>query len=227
MNNSYLNELQKLFEENRNPENAAPMKKYMRNLFDYFGIKKPERTILQKSFFKKNGYPSQDNLENVLKELWDQAEREYQYFAMSLLEKMMKKPDKKAIGLYEYLITHKSWWDTVDLLAVNVVGRYFLQYPDQIKPQTTKWMASTNMWLQRTCILFQLKYKENTDLLLLEQFISQLSGSTEFFINKAIGWSLREYSKTDATYVVNLAKTIELAPLSKRESLKWLNRKKM
>ena len=227
MQNTYLNELQTLFEENRNPGNAAPMKKYMRDLFDYFGIKKPERAILQKAFFKKNGYPSQANLGDILKELWSQPEREYQYFAMLLLEKMINEADKKTIYLYEYLITHKSWWDTVDFLAVNVVGRYFLQYPDQIKPQTTKWMASTNMWLQRTCILFQLKYKENTDLLLLEQFISQLSGSTEFFINKAIGWSLREYSKTNANYVVNLVKTIELAPLSKREALKWLNRNKI
>ena len=83
-------------------------------------------------------------------------------------------------------------------------------------------MTSGNMWLQRTCLLFQLHYKEETDKMLMDSIIMSLNTSKEFFIQKAIGWALREYSKTDAQAMINFVENNELAPLSKREALKWL-----
>lgn len=123
------------------------------------------------------------------------------------------------------MIVEKSWWDTIDFIAVNLVGPYFKQYPDQIPTVTQGWMASQNIWLQRTCILFQLKYKNNVDLVLLDGFIQQLKDSREFFIRKAIGWMLREYSKTDADFVIQYLKDNKLSGLSEREALKWLKNK--
>jgi 3-methyladenine DNA glycosylase AlkD len=83
-------------------------------------------------------------------------------------------------------------------------------------------MQSGNMWLQRTCLLFQLKYKSQTNTELLHQFINPLSGANEFFIRKAIGWILREYSKTDAAFVMAYVEKYPLSGLSQREALKWL-----
>ena len=88
-------------------------------------------------------------------------------------------------------------------------------------------MSSGNIWLQRTCLLFQLSYRSETDVDLLVKLIGELNGSKEFFINKAIGWILREYSKTDAEFVINYVDSIDLAPLSRREALKWLINKKI
>ncbi|MCD4732151.1 MAG: DNA alkylation repair protein, partial [Bacteroidales bacterium] len=201
------------------------MKKYMKGQYDYFGIKSPERREIMRDFLQKQGLPDLQNLNEIAKEFWQLPQREYQYVILEVLGKMAKKADKGRIDLYEYLVVNKSWWDTVDYSASNLVGVHFQKFPEQIQPYTEIWMDSGNMWLQRTSLLFQLKYKKVTDLELLTNYILRLQGSKEFFINKAIGWILREYSKTDAEWVIGFVKKNQLAPLSHREGLKWLNRK--
>lgn len=210
---------------NANPTNAAPMKKYMRDKFPYLGIKTPERTVLFKQFLADNGLPPVDEVEAIVLTLWDLPEREYHYLAVSLLDRMQKKLPPPSAQLMEQLITTKSWWDTVDTLAGGIVGSHFQRYPE-IKAQfLPKWRQSDNLWLRRTTILFQLGYKTNTDTGLLFDIICENLGSTEFFINKAIGWALREYSKTDKTAVLTFVSQTDLAPLSRREALKWLQNK--
>lgn len=98
-------------------------------------------------------------------------------------------------------------------------------FPDTTKQITGKWNNSKNIWLQRMSILFQLKYKKQTDLNLLNAHILNLIGSKEFFVQKAIGLMLREYSKTDPLFVSEYVTTTALMPLSKREALKIIERK--
>ena len=133
-----------------------------------------------------------------------------------------KVPLDHFIGLFEQLIITKSWWDSVDGLASWMVGEHFKRFPHQRDQYIDKWMKSGNMWLQRTCLLFQLGYKDKTDEILMGSIIMSLNGSKEFFIDKAIGWILREYSKTDFQAVINFVDNNELSNLSKREALKWL-----
>ena len=122
------------------------------------------------------------------------------------------------------MITQKSWWDTVDSMASDITGPYFQRYPEQIRPVTGGWNRSRNIWLQRSSLLFQKAWKKETDKERLASYILHLSKSTEFFVQKAIGWSLREYAKTDPDWVRSFVKSHqkELAPLSKREALKHL-----
>lgn len=223
--NAYLIPLSELFEAHANPVVAASMKKYMKGQFEYFGIKSPERKELKQTFLGKHGLPSNDKLIEITKDCWGLPQREFQYAFMEILGRLAKKGEKERIDLYEFLIENKSWWDTVDYIASNLVGVHFEKYPELIKPFTEKWMNSGNMWLERTAILFQLKYKNKTDLELLSDLIQRIQGSKEFFINKAIGWILREYSKTDKNWVIHYVDTHQLAPLSKREALKWLKNK--
>lgn len=218
----YIEPLVKEFRKNANPENAEPMAKYMKNLFPYLGIKTPERREIIKKFFKEYGLPEILDLEEIIRDLWELPEREFQYFAIGLLRKCEKKVDKSIIELYEYLITTKSWWDSVDGIASWLVGSLFQRFPEMIETYAQKWIKSGNMWLQRTVILFQLNYKDKTDVMLLGMSIMSVADSKEFFIQKAIGWALREYSKTDAQAMINFVENNELAPLSKREALKWL-----
>ena len=107
-------------------------------------------------------------------------------------------------------------------IAANLVGNY-CQRPQHIEKLTSQWMASDDMWRQRTCLLFQLKYKSATDKVLMHSFISRLSDSKEFFIRKAIGWVLREYSKTDAKFVIDYVTRYPMSGLSQREALKWVH----
>ena len=219
---NYIKPLVELFQRNANAANAEPMAKYMKYLFPYLGIKTPERRVLLKQFYKDNEKPEITELKPVILELWELPEREFQYCALGMLQLHKNKFDASFIELYEQLITTKSWWDTVDAIAANLVGSLFKKYPEMIKPHTEKWQASGNMWLQRTALLFQLNYKADTDVELMFAFIRRNLGSKEFFINKAIGWILREYSKTDARVVIDFVENTALAPLSQREALKWL-----
>jgi len=115
----------------------------------------------------------------------------------------------------------------VDGLAGWLIGDLFKRHPGLILPTTRDWMDSGNIWLQRSCLLFQLKYKRDTDLDLLFGFIATLSDHKSFWIRKAIGWILREYSKTDPSTVQKFVDAHPgLSGLSKREALKVINRAK-
>jgi 3-methyladenine DNA glycosylase AlkD len=119
------------------------------------------------------------------------------------------------------MLTHKSWWDSVDSTNSNVIGKYFIKFPALLEPTTQKWNDTSNIWLQRMSILFQLPYKEKTNTELLEKYIVNRMDSNEFFVNKAIGWALRAYAYTNKKWVIRFVKDHpQLSNLSKREALK-------
>ena len=219
---NYIDNLVKIFRSNANRQDAIQFERYMRNQFQFIGIRSPRRKEISRPFLRRENLPDLDNTDQIVRQLWDLPEREFQYFAMDLVGKYVKKAEIDIITLLEHMVINKSWWDTVDLIAGTQVGNYFKKYPQQIIPCTEKWMAVDNFWLQRTALLFQLKYKQSTDEDLLYTYIKRLCHLKEFFIQKAIGWSLREYSKTNPLSVEQFVKAnqAELAPLSKREALK-------
>jgi len=217
----YTLSLKALFEENADPAKAGPMKKYMRDQYEYLGIKSPQAAALLSGHIKEHGLPPLEKLDVILRELWSLPQREFQYAAMNLMERLDKKLNEEFIITIEYLITTKSWWDTVDLLAGHAVGSQFKRFPKVKEKYLKKWRNSNNLWLRRTTLLFQLGYKKETDFDLLCELIKENLGSEEFFINKAIGWALRQYAHTNPAPVKKFVKaTKELHPLSRREALK-------
>jgi 3-methyladenine DNA glycosylase AlkD len=217
---TYVLALKKLLEMHANRAQAAPMKKYMRGQFEYLGIKSPKMTELLREYIGSQGLPALEELDLIERELWSLREREFQYAAMSLLGKFEKKLEPEFIIPIEYMITTKSWWDTVDSLAGHAVGTHFKRFPDVRRRYLKKWRNSDNFWLRRTVLLFQLGYKKETDFKLLCEIIHENLGSDEFFINKAIGWALRQYAWTDPKAVKKFVKGTDLHPLSRREALK-------
>jgi 3-methyladenine DNA glycosylase AlkD len=218
----YVVTLKTLFQQNANPAQAAPMKKYMRDQFEYLGIKTPQNAALQKGFYKEHGLPQLTELDEILLDLWALPQREFQYVGMGLLGKFEKQLPPEFIERVEYLIVTKSWWDTVDAIAGHTVGTHFKRFPRVREKYLKRWRKSENLWLHRTTILFQLGYKKETDFDLLSEIICENLGSNEFFINKAIGWALRQYAYTDPKAVTKFVKSTELHPLSRREAMKHL-----
>ncbi|MEH7387779.1 DNA alkylation repair protein [Bacillus sp. JJ1521] len=217
-----LNDLVKLFEENRNPENAVPMQKYMKNLFTFLGIKTPLRRQLSSKFYRETGILKQElNLEFV-EQLWMKDEREYQYAAQDYLVKSIEKINVSHLAIIENLISTKSWWDTVDVLAPHLVGKIAKETPRVIEEKIEEWATGDNLWLKRSSILFQLKYKEETNETILYKYIIANADSKEFFIQKAIGWALREYSKTNQDSVRQFINETTLPKLSIREGSKYI-----
>ena len=153
--------------------------------------------------------------------------REYQYTALEFLTKRKRYLTPDTIPLLEMLITTKSWWDTVDGLAANQVGGVIARFPHIRDQHIGRWRAQENIWLRRTTLLFQLRCKEQTDADLLYALIADNLADKEFFIQKAIGWALREYSKSDPTAVQQFVARTDLSPLAHREALKWMKNKGM
>lgn len=86
----------------------------------------------------------------------------------------------------ERLITTKPWWDTIDMLSQNPVAKIATEHPEVIPETINGWAFGDEMWLQRSAILFQLKYKQDTDEALLYRYIRE---------NKLAKLSIREGSK--------------------------------
>ena len=219
----YLSTLEAEFKRHANPKRATGQKAYMKDNFEFYGITAPERQEIQKPFLLKQHLPPKKDLEKLAKKLWNKPQREYQMFGQELVNKYSKQLEKEDMTLLEYMVTHKSWWDTVDYIAANTMGTYFKLYPELRRQYVKKWLASDHMWLQRSALLFQLKYKDELDNELLAYAIKQLLGSKEFFINKAIGWTLRQYSRVNPKWVKDFVRdNPTLANLSKREALRLM-----
>lgn len=217
-----IDEIVWLMKSNAIPATGESMAAYLKDHFTCLGVKSPIRNEIQKEWFKKvtsNGLDTWD----IVYSLWDLPEREFQYIALDYIKKkrnsFYQKEDFKKL---EELIINKAWWDTVDSLASNPVGEFFIAYPELIDPVISEWRKSDNMWLNRTCLIFQLKYKDQVDFELLKSLIKQYQNVNEFFIQKAIGWSLRQYSKFNAQEVDKFVKEINLNGLAKREAIKYL-----
>ena len=222
----YVRNIQILFTKHADPQKAAPMKRYMRDQFEYLGIKVPEMGKLLKQHIHEHGLPSLADLDPILRDLWALPQREFQYAANGLLEKFEGELPAEFIETMEYLLVTKSWWDTVDTIATGSLGVHFKRYPRVRKKYLAKWRKSDNFWLRRAAILFQLGYKKDTDFVLLCDIIRENLGSQEFFINKAIGWALRQYTRVDPQGVRDFVAATPLQPLSAREALKWLEKRK-
>ncbi len=218
----YLTHVQSIFLEKGDPETALGQMRYMRNQFDYYGLKMGRWMELSKTVFAEKGILQGEELEALARLCFDDEHRELHYFALEMVQKTLKKQPADFIGFLEELITTKSWWDTVDWLA-KLVGIHFKSHPLLIVQTTERWMASGNFWLQRVCLIFQLTYCVKTDFGLMKKYILQVAGSKEFFLQKGAGWALRQHSRTDPEGVAKFVQNNpQLAPLTKREALRLI-----
>jgi 3-methyladenine DNA glycosylase AlkD len=152
--------------------------------------------------------------------------REYQYVGLDLGKRYKEYFTPASIPFIRKLITTKSWWDTVDAIASHMVGAIVFNYPEMVTIMD-EWIDHENMWIRRTAILHQLNFKDRTDPKRLFDYCKKQMNESDFFIRKAIGWALRQYSYVDASAVIQFVKTYEseLSTSSKSEALKALKRK--
>ena len=226
--NAYVAALVCTLQNHANAEQAIQMKRYMKEQFDFLGIRAPLLAQLVKQFVLDHGWPTPEDIAGVAQYLWALPHRECQYAGLALLKHGLPESSEACIRLFEDIITSKSWWDTVDDIAKNIVGLYFLSHKSSDKETVDEcvdlWLSSDNIWLQRTVVLHQLGYKDQTDEALLFSSIERVMDSKEFFIRKAIGWALREYAKVRPQRVVAFVEgSPALSGLSRREALKHVN----
>lgn len=218
---NFIQALKTAFKQNRNPENAFAMAKYMKNNFPFFGIKTEERRRIFKTVWKENKQEVATGSRAIALALYSKQEREFHYCAIEILIKELKGNYKKEdIQWIENLILQNSWWDSVDTIAKYILGEYLLEFPLETKKTIERFSKSAHLWLNRSAILFQLNYKQKTNADFLFSECLKQAHSKEFFIQKAIGWALREYAKINPEAVKNFVLNNNLKPLSKKEALK-------
>ena len=204
----------------RDDAQAQKMSAYMQNRFPFLGLPKPALEKISKPVLRESRRLPFDW--DFVFMCWEKPCREAQYVGVAYVQMHEQQLSKEDMINLKRLITEKSWWETVDSLDA-ICGTLVTKYPE-LKATMLDWSRADNLWLRRTAIDFQQRFKEDTDARLLEQIIVNNLHSNEFFINKAIGWSLREYSKVNAPWVRDflIRYTNELSALSRKEASKYL-----
>lgn len=215
--------LERAFKGHASPVIAEKQKSYMRGQFPYYGIQKPLRAQLQKDIFIKHPILNQNHLEETVRQLWDRPEREHQYAAIALLKQRMKHSNAEWFPLIEYMLRTKSWWDSVDAIAADLLGPFLKRHPAYLK-KMDRWIKDQDFWIRRAALIYQLHWKGDTDEKRLFDYCLSLSHEKEFFIQKAIGWALRQYARSKPDSVRQFLKQHKgsLSALSFREANKHL-----
>lgn len=204
----------------KNEEKALQMEKYMKNLFSFAGVPKPERALLQQPLLDESKNLSISEVLAFVYYYYEQIEREYQYVAIDLVQKNIKRLTFEDLVVLLPLVQKKEWWDSIDSWR-KVYSTWCKAYPEQREEVFQLFEKKEDFWLRRIAITLQLGYKQQTDTGLLIRAIDEDRQTKEFFIQKAIGWALRDYSKTDADWVKRQL-TTDLSKLAVREASKYL-----
>jgi 3-methyladenine DNA glycosylase AlkD len=216
-----IHDLTNAFEKAAVASDRMPMIKYMKGHFDFYGVRSPKRKELFREILKSNGIPPQQLAIKIILDLMNHPKREMNYAAIDLALRVQKKYSQpEDLQWIREIILTRSWWDTVDGIAPNILGKFLQNYPELRDPCLKDFIQSDNIWLQRSTLLFQLRYKQDTDQDILFTLSKSLSYSKEFFIQKAIGWALRQYAYTNKEAVYDFVEGHSLSNLSKREALK-------
>lgn len=214
---AFVRQVRQTFEARRNPAQAVPMARYLKDQFPFLGLKRPEFQALLRPLRQPMEEPA---LLETAERLWRLPEREFQHAAIDLLEPRRLTPG--ALPTLRGLLEAKSWWDSVDGLTGHVLGPLIARERG-MQQDMDAWSQEANFWLRRAAIIHQLGFKKATDAPRLFGYCAHNARDGEFFIRKAIGWALRSYARTDPAAVrAFVAAHPELSPLSRKEALKHL-----
>ena len=203
------------------PSAAPAMAAYMQHRFEFLGVKTRQRRAASKPTMASARTATGDELIAFARTCWEQPEREFQYVAQDLLGANVARLESRHLADVHHLATNRSWWDTVDALAAWTVGG-LVRADRTLAEEMDRWIDDEDIWVARSAILHQLRWKEATDAERLFDYAARRAGDTEFFIRKAIGWALRQYARVDPDAVRVFVDTHELSGLTRREALKHL-----
>ncbi len=209
-----------------NPAIAAPMAAYLKTSMPFYGVKKPDRVPLYREMRKRFTPQSRRDYEAGVQALWRLPHREEKYAAITFARQGDAFITPDSLPLYERLIREGAWWDLVDEVATNLVGQVQLKHRSQVRAVINRWIDSDDLWIRRAAIISQIGHKQKTDQKQLFRHCLKRAAEKEFFIRKAIGWALRDYSYVapEAVRDFLLANRERLSPLSFREGAKQLER---
>ena len=218
--------INKEMKKHANPKNVAPMQAYMKTNMPFYGVKSPVQNKIVAEVKRLFPISNQKEYNEIITKIWSLPHRENKYISIKLARKWKQYITLDALPVYEKMIREGQWWDFVDHIANGLIGVLLANNRMVMTEILDKWIKDDNLWIRRSAILAHLKHKENTDQDKLFDYCKQCSHEDEFFMQKAIGWVLREYSKTEPEIVYSFIEVNEdlLSKLSKREGMKHISK---
>ena len=206
-----------------NPSKVAGMQAYMRGQFAFLGVSTPQRRAATMPLLRAFRPQDPEELVMAVQMLWRAREREFQYVAVDLLSRYLKILGPNELPTLLIFVQQKAWWDSVDGLA-SVVGSIVRHHRDEGQHAMDEAIAADSFWMRRVAMLHQLGWRGDTDTNRLYGYAKQLGSENEFFIQKAIGWALRDYARHDAMAVRDFLAQVgnALSALSIREARRHL-----
>ena len=206
-------------------DKALQMARYMKTSMPFYGVLKSDWTPIAKRLVKLFPVTDKRSYDAAVRALWRLPHREEKYVAIFVARHFAHYVNGGSLKLYEQMIRSGAWWDFVDEIAIHLVGKVVGTEREQFL-LLDQWLDDKNLWIRRTALIAQLNFKETTDTDRLSHYCLTRARETEFFIRKAIGWALRQYSYTQPDWVMEFLRCHQpvLSGLSYREAAKGLRR---
>lgn len=223
MSHPFVDEVRAEMATQANADDAPIMQAYMKTDQPFYGVKSKVRRSIFRAVRRRYPIGNRDEYRDVIFDLWHGVYREEMYLSLDVVEFTKPYRDVESWPIYVELMKTAPWWDTLDWIAGKIMSLLILDHR-KLEQALIQWRVDENMWVRRASLLAHLKHKAATNTELLAETIEMLAHEEEFFIRKAIGWVLREYSKTDPDWVGAFVRSHEgaLSPLSKREAMKYV-----
>jgi 3-methyladenine DNA glycosylase AlkD len=206
-------------------EKAARMAAYMKTNMAFYGVQKADRTRILRELLRRFPVADRTEYRSQVSALWRRPHREEKYLAIAVARAYPRYVTLSSVPLYREMIVEGAWWDLVDEIAIHLIGAVLVGQRRQMTPRVADWIGDRDLWLRRTSIICQVGKKDETDDALLFTACSRRMHETEFFIRKAIGWALRDYTRTapEAVRDFVIEHREQMSGLSFREATKHMS----
>ena len=226
MENRIIKYITNTLNDNKNSKDAIQMQRYLKTTMPFYGVKSPILNTIVNDVNNLHLISNQEEYNSVIMDIWNLSHREEKYISIKLARKWKKYITLEALTVYEKMIREGQWWDFIDPISQGLIGILLMKNRFKMNKILDKWIKDENLWIRRSAILAHLKHKENTDYKKLFEYCLKCAHEKEFFIQKAIGWALREFSKTEPEIVYTFIQDNQqvLSNLSKREGMKYIKK---
>ena len=226
MENRIIKYITNTLNDNKNSKDAIQMQRYLKTTMPFYGVKSPILNTIVNDVNNLHLISNQEEYNSVIMDIWNLSHREEKYISIKLARKWKKYITLEALTVYEKMIREGQWWDFIDPISQGLIGILLMNNRFKMNKILDKWIKDENLWIRRSAILAHLKHKENTDYKKMFEYCLKCAHEKEFFIQKSIGWVLREFSKIEPEIVYAFIQDNEqnLSNLSKREGMKYIKK---
>lgn len=225
MTDTRVAELHRLMAEAGNAEEAAAQQAYHKSPLNFHGIKTELQRDLVQQVFPEDTYSRDEHLP-VVSELWRSEWFDERMAALTLLERARRLLTPPDLDGLKAMADACQCWAELDALALRILSPMAVDFETAVYKPVRQWVSDDYMWTRRAAILLHIVPARRQRL--IGEFawpsLEERLHEEEFFIRKAIGWTLREISKHYPREVFGFLTRVgeRASPLTRREGARNL-----